>query len=73
MHYSSISSSSAGEKCLSDPYFDLYSALIIDWCSEEGCVLVMDEVVATSGNMLAQNDGDQKIRFLYLEENNEGA
>lgn len=56
MHYSSISSSSTGEKRLSDLYFDLHSVLIIACCSEEGCVLVMDEVVPTSGNLLAQND-----------------
>lgn len=53
MHYSSISSSSTGEKRLSDLYFDLHSVLIIACCSEEDCVLVMDEVVPTSGTKQA--------------------
>lgn len=58
MQYSSISSSSTGERCVKATcIFDLYSVFIIECCSGEGCVVMMDEIVPTSGNVLdAQND-----------------
>lgn len=57
MQYFSVSSSSTGEKRQSNLYFDLYLVLIIVCHPEEGCVLMMDEIVPTSRNMFdAQND-----------------
>lgn len=46
----------AKKKNLSNLYLDLYSVSIIECCSEVDCILMIDEIVPTSGNMLAQNE-----------------